>query len=205
MTDEIKKPEPTSSDQAVKAEEVKYRIKLIKWNYYLEVAKNIGGILKVFRDEAISLVAGTSTLVTGFFEIKKIFRANSYHHMGNQQFDMKATAMPSPLPSSGLSGLSGSGGGSGERLASIGITHKARKHSKKSMKKESAVSSESVMLSSPMAPSSMSIQVMPEVEEHWSFDSNTGIGSVSFLILIFFSLRVWFKKRRDKSNTPTKG
>jgi hypothetical protein len=62
--------QPTD-DTTVKSAKAAIRLKLLKLYYYRELAKTVAVFMQTFKVEAVSLMAGISTLVLGWVQIKK--------------------------------------------------------------------------------------------------------------------------------------
>lgn len=59
------------NDPEVLAEERRLRIKQLRLQYYKDLAGTVKVFLQTFKTEAMSLVSGISTLVLGYYEVKR--------------------------------------------------------------------------------------------------------------------------------------
>jgi hypothetical protein len=73
MADEHQHNPNIDNDPEVIAEEKRLHIKMMRLQYYKELARTIGVFFQTFRNEAVSLVSGISVLVIGYFRVRKWF------------------------------------------------------------------------------------------------------------------------------------
>lgn len=64
--------EAAVAEAKVKEAEAEIKIKMMRLDYYKGVAATAANVLQTFKAEAVSLVAGGTTLAAGYYQIRKI-------------------------------------------------------------------------------------------------------------------------------------